>query len=127
MLAALIDVVALTAVFAAAVRVAGWWAIPAFAFVWAWRVGPARAPAARSAVAACLAVGGWLVFDAVRGPLANLAHTVGAILHAPAAVPIVVTLALPMALAWSAAALAVEATYRGRSSSASSGAISEPT
>lgn len=95
--------VLLGAAFALATLLFGWWGVPAVGTAWgaiSWR--------ARSAgvVAAIAALGGWgaiLAWSASRGPAGALADTLGAIMGAPGAAIVALTLVFAAALAWAAA------------------------
>lgn len=109
----LVRVLLLTLAFYIATRLAGWWAVPLTAVVWGWLSdGDGRS----AAIAACLAWAALLVRDAIFGPFSELADTLGALFHAPAALVVALTLVFPMLLAWSAAVVS-GAVRRSRSTS----------
>ena len=110
----MIDIILLGAAFAAGTLFVGWWSVPVIALVWGWLVGPNRRPATRAAVGAALACMGFLAHDAVRGPAGRLARTLGALLHLPAVVLVVVTVVLPVIIAWSAAIVGSESAPASR-------------
>lgn len=62
----------------------------------------------RIALAAALAWGALLVVDAVAGPFGALSAMLGGVLRLPGAVLVLLTLAFPAALAWSAATVVAE-------------------
>lgn len=62
----------------------------------------------RIALAAALAWGALLVVDAVSGPFGALSAMLGGVLRLPGAVLVLLTLAFPAALAWSAATVVAE-------------------
>jgi hypothetical protein len=99
----------LIACFLLATALVGWWGVPIVAFVWAqWAARHRPWPRAIAPVAAGSAIVAWgtvLVWTAVRGPLAQLAETLGMLARIPGAALIVLTLVFGALLAWSAAAL----------------------
>ena len=101
-----IRVLMLAAVMAVLTIVIGWLAVPIAAAVWgALRRG--RPGAGRlAALAAALAWGAILVYDAVVGPVGVLSERLGEVMGVPALVLPLITLAFPALLAWSAAHLA---------------------
>jgi hypothetical protein len=103
-----IDVIVLGIAFAAGTLFVGWWSVPVVALVWGWLVGPARRPATRAAAGAALAWMGFLAYEAMRGPAGRLARTLGAVMHLPAVVLVVVTVLFAMILALSAAIVGSE-------------------
>ena len=62
----------------------------------------------RIALAAALAWGALLLVDAVAGPFGALSAMLGGVLRLPGAVLVLLTLAFPAALAWSAATVVAE-------------------
>jgi hypothetical protein len=108
-----IDIIVLGVAFAAGTLFVGWWSIPVIALAWGWFVGPARRPATRAAAGAVLAWGGFLAYDAVRGPAGRLARTLGQLMNLPAVVLVVVTVAFAVILAWSAAIVGAELARSG--------------
>lgn len=99
----------LTFSFVVATLTVGWWGVPAVAAAWAFwvrRGGRSRvAPAGIAAAGAALAWALLLAWTAARGPLVQLARTLGAVVGVPGAVLVVLTLAFSALLAWSAAML----------------------
>ena len=110
----MIDIILLGVAFAAGTLFVGWWSVPIIAVVWGWLVGPARRPAARAAIGVVLAWVGFLVFDAVRGPLGQLVRTLGETLHLPGIALIVITLLFAVILAWGAAIVGSEISLSSR-------------
>lgn len=110
-------VAVLAALMALATWLLGWWPIPVLAVAWT-LVFPRRARTPREAAVAALVA--WLVLlliDAARGPLMPLAHRLGVLFHTGAVALLVITLVLPLALAWSTSVIvraALEATGRGQ-------------
>jgi len=109
-----IDVVVLGAAFALGTLFVGWWAVPVIALAWGWMVGPGRRPATRAALGAGVAWVGFLAYDAMRGPAGRLARTLGSVMHLPAVVLVIVTVLLPVILAWSAAVVGAESAPASR-------------
>ena len=108
-----VRVLLLALAFYLATRLAGWWAVPVTAAVWGWLSdGDGRS----AAIAVCLAWAALLLRDAIFGPFGELADTLGALFHAPAALVVGLTLVFPMLLAWSAAVVS-GAVRRSRSTS----------
>ena len=98
----------LAVVIAAATIVVGWWTVPVAALLWglvAGRGGRVGAAALTAALAAVLAWGALLAYDAVSGNLGALGRLFGSIAKLPPAVFLVLTLLFPALMAWSAAAL----------------------
>jgi hypothetical protein len=98
---------ALTACFAAATIVAGWWGIPMVglaAGVWAARHGSRlTGTASVAAVSAVSAWAGLLAWTAMRGPLSTLIATLGQLVGVPGSMLILLALCFAAILAWSAA------------------------
>src|SRR5688572_2168650 len=96
----------LAAVMAALTILIGWWAVPITAALWGafarGRPGTGRI----AALAAALAWGAILAYDALVGPVGALAERLGQVMGVPAVVLPVITLVFPALLAWSAAYLA---------------------
>jgi hypothetical protein len=108
---ALLTVLAMTVAMALGTSLLGWHGVPITAALFA----AARVPAgarpyaatpALAALAAALAWGGFLAAAATGGRLGAVAELAGRVAGAPAAAVVALTLALPAALAWGAAALA---------------------
>lgn len=95
-----VRILALALVFAIGTRAIGWWAVPVIGLAWGI---VARRDGWAAGVGALVAWGALLGRDALLGPVGELATTLGAIFHAPAALLVALTLAFPLALAWSAA------------------------
>ena len=110
----MIDIIVLGAAFAAGTLYVGWWSVPAIALAWGWLVGPTRRPATRAAAGVALAWMGFLAHDAMRGPAGRLARTLGALMHLPAVVVVVVTVLFAVILAWSAALVGSESAPASR-------------
>lgn len=110
----MIDIIVLAVAFAAGTLFVGWWSIPAIALVWGWLVGPARRPATRAAAGVAVAWIAFLMHDAMRGPVGKLARTLGALMHLPSVVLVVVTVLFAIILAWSAAIVGSESAPASR-------------
>jgi hypothetical protein len=112
----LMRIALLTAAFALVTRALGWWAVPATAAAWCLLDrGSVRGPWI-AALAAMLGWGAILLWTAATGPLGELARRTAAMLSAPPAVLIAVTLLYGGLLAWSAGTLAstVRAAINGK-------------
>lgn len=95
------------AVMAVLTWLAGWWAVPLVA-AFAGSVLHAREGVAwRMALAAALAWAVLLIVDATTGRLSVAATTLGGMLRVPGVVLMLITLAFPALLAWSAATVAI--------------------
>lgn len=101
---ALIRIVLLMLAFTAGTWVFGWWAIPAIAAVWGLIARGANGSALTAALAAVLAWGAVLGYDALGGRLGVLLARIAPLFTLPALVLVVVTLVLAALLAWSSAA-----------------------
>lgn len=97
-------VLVLAAAFAAASWMVEWWIVPLLAAALSLGMGRVATPT-RIAVGAGLGWAGLLALGAVRGPVAKLAAMLGALLHTPALVLVLLTVLFPAVLAWSAAAV----------------------
>ena len=105
----MVFVLVVAAMMAALTWLVGWWGVPLVACVvgvvhhrqggGGWRV----------ALAAVLAWGALLAGDAVAGSFGAVAHAVGGVVRVPGPLLVLITLAFPALLAWSAATLAAEA------------------
>lgn len=108
---------------AALTWVLGWWGVLLGAAIVGFVFHEHRGGGWRTALAAALAWGLLLAIDAVAGPVGAVAHTLGGIMRIPGFVLVLVTLAFPAVLAWSAATVVAEtrimARYAGRRSSVS--------
>jgi hypothetical protein len=110
----LVRLALLAAAFALATRAFGWWTVPVLAAAW----GAARAWDGRAAAtsvirgpaeAALAALAAWAVLlglAAARGPAGELAGRLAELMRVPAPALVLLTLLVPAALAWSAAAVA---------------------
>lgn len=97
----LAEVIGLASAMAVATVVAGWWVVPVLGALWGlWR-GPLAA-----GIAAMLAWGALLGWQASRGPVGALGEQAGAALSLPSAALPVITVAFAGLLAWSAALVA---------------------
>jgi hypothetical protein len=92
----------------------GWWAIPLFAAAAAILARDVRHPAAATAIAAALAWGTLLAWSATHGSVWAFARIAGGAMGISGLLLIVLTLAFPAALAWSAGAVAQFLTARGK-------------
>lgn len=107
----------LAAAFAVATLLFGWWGVPIVAIAWgaiAWRT---RGSGLIAALAAVIAWTVFLAWSASRGPVGELASTLGAIMGAPGVAIVGLTLLFAAALAWAggrmAAGIAAIVTARG--------------
>jgi hypothetical protein len=82
----------------------GWWAVPLFAAGAAILARDVRYQAAASAIAAAVAWGALLVWSAIQGSVWSFASIAGGAMGVSGLSLILLTLAFPAALAWSAAA-----------------------
>lgn len=95
----------LSAAFAVATLLFGWWGVPVVAIAWgtiAWRT---RGTGLVAALAAIIAWAGLLGWSALRGPVGELASTLGSVMGAPGVAIVGLTLVFPAALAWAGARL----------------------
>jgi hypothetical protein len=99
--------------FGIATWVLGWWAIPLFAATAAALARDVARQAAAAALAAVVAWGGLLSWSAVEGSVWSFARLAGGAMGVSGWLLILMTLAFPAALAWSAAAVAQRLT-RGK-------------
>jgi hypothetical protein len=98
--------VALLAVsFGIATWILGWWAIPLLSLIAAMLARSVRYQALASAIAAAAAWGALLVWNAMRGEVWSFASIAGGTMGVSGPLLILLTLAFPAALAWSAAAV----------------------
>ncbi|HET9012490.1 MAG TPA: hypothetical protein VFN38_11785 [Gemmatimonadaceae bacterium] len=86
----------------------GWWGVLLAALIVGWVFREEGGGGWRVALAAALAWGLLLVLDAVLGSFATVARTIGGVLGLPAYLPVLLTLAFPALLGWSAATVAAE-------------------
>ena len=96
----------LAGAFAVATLLFGWWGVPVVAVAWgaiAWRT---RGAGLIAALAAIIAWAALLAWSASRGPVAELASTLGAVMGAPGVAIVGLTLVFPAALAWAGARMA---------------------
>ena len=109
--------VLLATAFALATFVAGWWAVPLVAAVYAAITTQQRSSAIVSGVSAMLGWGALLAITASRGPIGTLAAELGGVLQIKPMGVYAITIAFPGLLAISAAVVsrAVFATKRGSS------------
>jgi hypothetical protein len=108
------DIVLSAVLFAVGLRFGGWWTVPLIALLWGSKVGALRAPGLRCAIGAGIAVLGWLAWDASTGPFGVLAKTVGGVLQIPPIAVLLVTIALPVLLAWAAGVVGATTLNRSR-------------
>jgi hypothetical protein len=83
----------------------GWWAIPLFSLIAASFGRGVRLQALASATAAAAAWGALLVWNAIRGDVWSFASIAGGTMGVSGVLLVLMTLAFPAALAWSAAAI----------------------
>ena len=81
----------------------GWWGVVLTALVVGAWCHADRGAAIRTALSALLAWGGLLIADVVGGSFPAVSRTLGAVMHLPGALLIVVTLLFAALLAWSSA------------------------
>lgn len=86
----------------------GWWGVLLAALIVGYVFRQQGGGGWRIALAAALAWGALLVFDAGAGPFGRLASTLGGVMRLPPAVLVLLTLAFPAALAWSAATVVAQ-------------------
>jgi hypothetical protein len=96
----------------------GWWAIPLFAATAAVLARDVTRQARAAALAAALAWGGLLSWSAMQGSVWSFARIAGGSMGVSRLLLILITLAFPAALAWSAASVAQRLT-RGKPVTAS--------
>ena len=104
----MIIVLGVAAAMASLTWLLGWWAVALVAAIVAIGFRARNVAAWRSALAAAIAWGALLAIDALAGPLATVSSTLGGVMRVPGAVLVLITLAFPALLAWSAATLAAE-------------------
>lgn len=109
----IIRLILLALAFGAGTWAFGWWAVPAVAALWGLIARGANGSAVTAAVAAVLAWGAVLGFDAVGGRLGVLLARVAPLFTVPALALVGAALALAALLAWSAAATAGGLVRRG--------------
>ena len=83
----------------------GWWAVPLFSLIAAILARGVRYQALASAVAAAGAWGALLAWNAIRGDVWSFASIAGSTMGVSGPLLILLTLAFPTALGWSAAAV----------------------
>ena len=88
---------------------AGWWAAPLVAAFVGSVLYVREGVAWRMALAAAIAWALLLIVNATTGRLSVAATTLGGVLRVPAVVLVLITLAVPALLAWSAATVAIAA------------------
>jgi len=104
----LVRIALLSAAFAVATMVLGWWAPALVGVAWGF-LARARPVAAREAgLAALIGWGVLLLLTAAHAPVATLLQRMGAIMRVPPALLVLTTLVLGSVLAWGAAAVARE-------------------
>ncbi len=97
----------LTEAFAVVTFAAGWWGVPALAFVWGLAAESSARSARFSTICAAAGWGSLLLLDAARGPLGEVATRFGGVMGLPPVVLIGITLLFPALLAWSASTIAL--------------------
>ena len=102
----------------------GWWGVLLGAAIVGFVFHEQRGGGWRTPLAAALAWGLLLLVDAAAGPIGIVSHTLGGVIRIPGFVLVLLTLAFPAALAWSAATVVAElrrlgARYADRRSSVS--------
>ena len=100
----------------------GWWGVLLGAAIIGFAFHEHRGGGWRTAFAGALAWGLLLVIDAVAGPFGVVSRTLGGVVRVPGFMLVLITLAFPAALAWSAATVVAESRrlaerYAGRRSS----------
>jgi hypothetical protein len=83
----------------------GWWAIPLLSLIAAILARGVRYQALASAVAGAAAWGALLVWNAIQGDVWSFASIAGGTMAVSGLLLVLMTLAFPAALAWSAAAI----------------------
>ena len=101
----LAQILMLSAAFALATLVFGWWIVPGLAFVWGVLARSDVKPGKAAALAAGLGSVWLLVWTAGTGPAGELARRAAGVLAIPSVVFVAVTLVFPMVLAWGAGVL----------------------
>ena len=99
------QLIALTVLFAAGTWFVGWWMIPVLGAAYGAWAANQRLTLITTTLAATLAWGGLLAYDAAAGPMGRLLDVLGALFRVPGAALLVLTLAYAALLAASAAAL----------------------
>jgi hypothetical protein len=108
---AVLVILVLAVAFAAASWMVEWWIVPLLAAVLSVGMGGVATPG-RIAVGAGLGWAGLLALGAMRAPVAKLAAMLGALLHTPPVVLVLLTVLFPAVLAWSAAAVVARGDLR---------------
>ena len=93
----------LSAAFALATLLFGWWGIALVAVAWGIVARESRGTGLVSSLGALLAWAALLAWSALEGPVGRLAATLGGILGAPGLALIALSLLFPAALAWAGA------------------------
>ena len=96
-------IVLLAAAFAVATVLLGWWGVPVVAIAWGFLGRESRGAGVGAGISALIAWAFLLAWSASRGPVGNLAATLGEIMGAPAAALVALVLIFPAALAWAGA------------------------
>ena len=102
----LVRLALLTAAFAIATFVLGWWAVPLVAAIYAVISSAQRGSAVLSGIAAMIGWGALLAITAAQGPVGTLAGELGGVLKLKPFAVYAVTIAFPGLLAVSAAVVA---------------------
>ena len=88
---------------AALTMLMGWWGVLLAALVTGWVFRREGGGGWRIALAASLAWGALLLVDAAAGSLGGVVRTIGGVMRVPGVIVVLLTLAFPALLAWSAA------------------------
>jgi hypothetical protein len=86
----------------------GWWGVLFAAAIVGYTFADRRGEGWRVALAAALAWGALLAVDAVAGPLGVVSAALGGVMRVPGVVLLLLTVAFPALLAWSAATVVAE-------------------
>ncbi len=108
----MIFVLVVAAVLAALTWMIGWWGVLLGALIVGWVHRHHGGGGWRLALAGATAWGGLMLANAAAGPLDRVVSTLGAVLRVPGVVVVLLTLAFPALLAWSAATLLAGLTHR---------------
>ena len=98
-----------SAAFAIATWVIAWWAVVIVALILGASLHDDRRATSRVALAAGIAWGALVAFDAIRGSFSILGETLAGVIHLPVVLLVVVTVLFPTALAWSASTIGAAA------------------
>lgn len=90
----------------------GWWGVLLAALIVGYVFRREGGGGWRIALAAAVAWGALLLGDAAAGPLDRVVQTLGAVLRVPGVIVVLLTLAFPALLAWSAATLVAAVAVR---------------